>query len=159
MTQCAYDLAIIGGGLGGSALAFAMARQGLRVLVIEREEAFKDRIRGEGMYPWGTAEAHALGLGELLRDSCALEIRFMDTYAGPMPPPRSSIEPPRHRLPPRTFIHPELRGVLPRAGAGAGAEGRGGDGVPQLPTSPGAGRRLEQNLLHLGMDEVHGRQL
>jgi 2-polyprenyl-6-methoxyphenol hydroxylase-like FAD-dependent oxidoreductase len=49
MTQCVYDLAIIGGGLGGAALAAAMARRGSRVLVVEREEAFKDRVRGEGL--------------------------------------------------------------------------------------------------------------
>jgi 2-polyprenyl-6-methoxyphenol hydroxylase-like FAD-dependent oxidoreductase len=142
MTPCAYDLAIIGGGLGGSALAFAMARHGFRVLVIEREEAFKDRIRGEGMYPWGTAEAHALGLGELLRDSCALEIRFLDTYGGPMRTRRDLIETTPQQLPCMNFIHAEMQEVLLKAAASAGAEVRRGDSVTQVTTSPGAVPRI-----------------
>jgi flavin-dependent dehydrogenase len=58
----AYDLAIAGGGLGGAALAINMARHGAKVLVIERERQFKDRVRGELMFPWGYAEACALGV-------------------------------------------------------------------------------------------------
>jgi NADPH-dependent 2,4-dienoyl-CoA reductase/sulfur reductase-like enzyme len=42
-----YDLIIAGGGLAGSALAIVMARSGHRVLVVERETRFRDRIRGE----------------------------------------------------------------------------------------------------------------
>ncbi len=52
-----YDLILVGGGLGGAALAFAMARHGARVLVVEREVTFRDRVRGEGVAPWGVAEA------------------------------------------------------------------------------------------------------
>ena len=40
-----YDIITVGGGLGGAALAKAMAEQGYRVLVVEREEQFKDRGR------------------------------------------------------------------------------------------------------------------
>jgi 2-polyprenyl-6-methoxyphenol hydroxylase-like FAD-dependent oxidoreductase len=49
-----YDLITVGGGLGGSALAKAMAEHGARVLVVERERRFKDRVRGEAMHPWGS---------------------------------------------------------------------------------------------------------
>ena len=98
-SEPAYDLAIVGGGLGGAALAVAMRRHGSRVLVVEREEVFKDRIRGEGMYPWGTAEADALGIGELLRDTCGLVIRYLDTYAGPMRTRRDFLETTPQRLP------------------------------------------------------------
>ena len=52
-----YDVITVGGGLGGAALASVLARNGLRVLVTERERQFKDRIRGEVMWPWGVAEA------------------------------------------------------------------------------------------------------
>jgi menaquinone-9 beta-reductase len=38
-----YDLVTVGGGVGGAALAKAMAERGHRVLVIEREVQFKDR--------------------------------------------------------------------------------------------------------------------
>jgi hypothetical protein len=34
-----------------------MAAHGARVLVVERELRFKDRVRGEWMSPWGVVEA------------------------------------------------------------------------------------------------------
>ena len=37
MTHDAYDIITVGGGLGGAALAKAMAEHGARVLVLERE--------------------------------------------------------------------------------------------------------------------------
>jgi flavin-dependent dehydrogenase len=55
-----YDLVIVGGGLAGSALAAAMAPTGTRVLIVERDAVFRDRVRGEGMLPWGVAEARQL---------------------------------------------------------------------------------------------------
>ncbi len=36
-----YDLIVVGGGLGGAALAKALAERGARVLVFEREKEFK----------------------------------------------------------------------------------------------------------------------
>jgi flavin-dependent dehydrogenase len=57
-----YDLIVVGGGIAGSTLARRLAMQGLRVLVIEREERFRDRVRGEGILPWGITEAKALGI-------------------------------------------------------------------------------------------------
>ncbi len=56
-----YDIITVGGGMGGAALAKAMAEKGYRVLVLEREARFKDRVRGEWLAPWGVAEAQALG--------------------------------------------------------------------------------------------------
>jgi len=40
MANTSYDLAIVGGCLGGSALAKAMAEHGARVLLLERERSF-----------------------------------------------------------------------------------------------------------------------
>ena len=62
-----YDLITVGGGLGGAALAKSLAEKGARVLVIERDEKFKDRVRGEMLVPWGVAEAEKLGIAALLR--------------------------------------------------------------------------------------------
>lgn len=81
-----YDLAIAGGGLGGAALAKRMADRGARVLVIEHERQFKDRVRGEMMFPWGYAEANALGVAECLGDNGYRPgyrnvIRWVDFYA------------------------------------------------------------------------------
>jgi 2-polyprenyl-6-methoxyphenol hydroxylase-like FAD-dependent oxidoreductase len=61
-----YDLVIVGGGIGGSALAAVMARAGRRVLLLERSEAFEDRVRGEWIAPWGVVETQALGLYDTL---------------------------------------------------------------------------------------------
>ena len=55
MASRAYDLIIVGGGLAGAALARVMAEDGHAVLVLERETRMKDRVRGELMWPWGTA--------------------------------------------------------------------------------------------------------
>ena len=60
-----FDLITVGGGLGASALAIAMAREGARALVIEKEQTFRDRVRGEYLSPWGVAEARGLGIAEL----------------------------------------------------------------------------------------------
>lgn len=61
-----FDVIIVGGGIAGSTLGGVLARAGLGVLVIEKEPHFRDRIRGEGTWPWGVAHAHALGLHDLL---------------------------------------------------------------------------------------------
>lgn len=57
MNSTTYDIITVGGGLGGAALAKAMAEHGARVLVLEAESRFRDRVRGESMLPWGVAEA------------------------------------------------------------------------------------------------------
>jgi flavin-dependent dehydrogenase len=56
-----YDLLVVGGGLAGSSIAAAMVQAGARVLVVEREPAFRDGVRGEAMLPWGVAEARESG--------------------------------------------------------------------------------------------------
>ena len=61
MASSTYDIITVGGGLGGSALAKAMAEHGARVLMLEREKQFKDRVRGEVMVTWGVAETQRLG--------------------------------------------------------------------------------------------------
>jgi flavin-dependent dehydrogenase len=40
-----FDAITVGGGLAGSTLATALARAGRKVLVLERETEFKDRVR------------------------------------------------------------------------------------------------------------------
>jgi 2-polyprenyl-6-methoxyphenol hydroxylase-like FAD-dependent oxidoreductase len=61
-----YDLIIVGGGIGGAALATVMARAGRSVLLLERSEVFEDRVRGEWIAPWGVAEVKRVGLYDLL---------------------------------------------------------------------------------------------
>ena len=61
-----YDLIIVGGGIGGSALAQVMATAGRSVLLLEQSELYEDRVRGEWIAPWGVAEVQQVGLYDLL---------------------------------------------------------------------------------------------
>ncbi|HEV3354045.1 MAG TPA: FAD-dependent monooxygenase [Acidimicrobiales bacterium] len=63
------DVAIVGAGIAGGALATALGRQGLDVLLLEQQLEYHDRVRGETMFPWGVAELRALGLDDLLLDA------------------------------------------------------------------------------------------
>jgi len=65
------EVAIVGGGIAGAALATALARNDVSVLVLEATEAFVDRVRGESMMPWGVREAQQLGVADALMDAGA----------------------------------------------------------------------------------------
>ena len=65
-SHLAPDVAIIGGGVAGSALAITLRRQGPDVVLIERSVRFRDRVRGETIHPWGTNELRGLDLYDLL---------------------------------------------------------------------------------------------
>ncbi len=61
-----YDLIIVGGGIGGSALAATMARAGRSVLLLEKTTVYEDKVRGEWIAPWGVTETKRLGLYDTL---------------------------------------------------------------------------------------------
>ena len=63
------DVAIVGGGIAGSALATVLARDGYEVLVLERQTAYRDKVRGEALCCWGVAELLALDLEKPLLDA------------------------------------------------------------------------------------------
>jgi 2-polyprenyl-6-methoxyphenol hydroxylase-like FAD-dependent oxidoreductase len=122
-----YDIITVGGGLGGAALARVMAAHGARVLVLEREKHFKDRVRGEFMAPWGVAEARELGVDQLLRDSCAQDQPYVEMQIGSVGTERRDL---RTTTPQRVAVlavsHPAMQEVLLQAAADAGAEVRRG---------------------------------
>ncbi|MCA1644701.1 MAG: FAD-dependent monooxygenase [Chloroflexi bacterium] len=62
----AYAVVVVGGGIAGGALATVLARGGKTVLVLERDLAYRDRVRGEYLQPWGVAEAVQLALHGVL---------------------------------------------------------------------------------------------
>lgn len=146
MANGRYDIVTVGGGLGGAALAKAMAEHGARVLVLEREQQFKDRIRGELLLPWGVAEARALGIYELLRDTCGHEVPWFDTYLGSMPTGHNNLPAlTPQQAPSLTFYHPTLQEVLLQAAADAGAEVRRGATVREVKLGTTPTVVVEQN--------------
>jgi 2-polyprenyl-6-methoxyphenol hydroxylase-like FAD-dependent oxidoreductase len=115
-----YDVITVGGGLGGAALAKVLAEHGKRVLVIERETQFKDRIRGEWIAPWGVAEAQRLGLYDVLLEKCAHEQPYFNTLGmGPARDFRTTT--PQH-LPALTLYHPAMQEAVLDAARAARAE-------------------------------------
>jgi menaquinone-9 beta-reductase len=116
MTTPTYDLITLGGGIAGAATAASVARSGARVLVIEREAQFHDRVRGEWLAPWGVAEARALGLLPAFAAAGAIRLPAL---AG------RSLKPRRHETPDGevalSFHHPALQAALLAFAEDAGA--------------------------------------
>ena len=65
MTESA-DVVIVGGGIAGGAMGSVLAARGLDVVILERQNEFRDRVRGENMQPWGVVEMRRLGLEDVL---------------------------------------------------------------------------------------------
>jgi 2-polyprenyl-6-methoxyphenol hydroxylase-like FAD-dependent oxidoreductase len=120
--MASWDIVTVGGGLAGSALAKAMAERGGRVLVVEREREFRDRVRGEALAPWGVAELAALGLLDAVGPTLSDELRTWRLFVGGTQVVERPFEP--TTLPRRNwlaFYHPaaqrECLAAAERAGA------------------------------------------
>ena len=122
MSASRYDLVTVGGSISASSLARAMSQRGAKVLILEQEQHFRDRVRGEYICPWGVAEAKQLGIFEVLRDNCATELPWADLGFGP----RNLIETTPQQLAALSFCHPEMQETLLAAAETAGAEVRRG---------------------------------
>ncbi|MGB0035704.1 MAG: NAD(P)/FAD-dependent oxidoreductase [Candidatus Acidiferrales bacterium] len=127
-----FDLVTVGGGLAASALGKAVAERGAKVLIIEQETRFKDRVRGELLSSWGVAEAKHLGLFEFLVKTCAAEIPWVDLGFGPRELPATTI----CKLPAISYSHPEMQEALLQAAEESGAEVRRGITVKGVETGP-----------------------
>jgi 2-polyprenyl-6-methoxyphenol hydroxylase-like FAD-dependent oxidoreductase len=155
-----YDLVIVGGGIAGSALATVMARAGRKVLVLERCEAFEDRVRGEWIAPWGVAEAQRLGLYELLVAAGGHHLTRHISYDESLDPavaeaatlPLGIFKP---GVPgPLCLGHPRHCQTLIEAAAEAGADVRRGVDVTRIEAGPAPVVAFE----HAGKAyEAHGR--
>ncbi|GAC1604062.1 MAG: FAD-dependent oxidoreductase [Acidimicrobiales bacterium] len=69
--MAASDVAVVGGGIAGASLAYALASAGLGVTVLEATTEYEDRVRGESMQAWGVNEARNLGVEQILLDAGA----------------------------------------------------------------------------------------
>jgi 2-polyprenyl-6-methoxyphenol hydroxylase-like FAD-dependent oxidoreductase len=120
------DIAVVGGGIAGCALAHAAATSGLSVLLLERQTAYRDRVRGEYLHPWGVAEAVRLGLDEILIAGGGSWITEVVGYDELLPP--SDVEPiPLAQLRPDVpggmdLGHPQTCAALATAAESAGAQ-------------------------------------
>lgn len=102
-----YDLIIVGGGIGGSALAAVMAKAGKRVLLLEQSAIYEDRVRGEWIAPWGVAEVKRLGLYDLLLGAGGHHVLRHTTYDETRAPADSEA-----RTIPLGIFFPDIPGPL-----------------------------------------------
>lgn len=141
-----YDLVTVGGGLAAAALAKAMAERGARVLIVEREREFRDRVRGEALAPWGVAELDALGLLDAVRPAIADELHTFRLFAGGMQvserPWASTTLPGRNWL---AFYHPDVQRISLAAAERAGADVRRGARVTSMRPGRSPGVTVEQD--------------
>jgi 2-polyprenyl-6-methoxyphenol hydroxylase-like FAD-dependent oxidoreductase len=77
-----YDAIIVGGGLAGSVIGKQLGQNGKKVLVLEREKKFKDRVRGENLLAWGVLSARRLGVVEDLLAAGGTQPQFITIYFG-----------------------------------------------------------------------------
>src|SRR2546425_1570392 len=133
-----YDAITIGGGLAGAALAKSLSERGYRVLVLERETRFKDRVRGEGMFPWGVSAARALGIYDHLASACGHQTRWVRTWVGGSLFAERDLEATTpHRVGMFNFYHPAMQEALLRLAEKTGSEVRRGIAVGSvLPGDP-----------------------
>ena len=123
-----YDIITVGGGIAASSLAMAMAGQGAKVLVLEREKQFKDRVRGEAVVPWGVAEANQLGICSVLKERCAHEVPHVEMGSGLRDLKATT---PQH-LPLLSFPHQAMQETLLAAAEEAGVQVRRGVTVQRV---------------------------
>jgi menaquinone-9 beta-reductase len=131
------DLLIIGGGLAGSVLGAAMAGVGHRVIIIEKETEFRDRVRGEVLLPWGSLEARRLGVHDFLLETCASKVLceiFM--LGGEMHEPRDYTSTTPEGTSALSFYHPEMQEQLLRRAQVCGAEVRRGTAITAINPGP-----------------------
>jgi 2-polyprenyl-6-methoxyphenol hydroxylase-like FAD-dependent oxidoreductase len=117
------DVVIVGGGIAGASLAYALAREGLGVTVLEATTEFPDRVRGESMQCWGVAEARELGVEQVLLDAgahiSATWNQYMEGSQEPAPIPMNMLVPGVGGT--LNLRHPDACQALIDAAAGAGA--------------------------------------
>lgn len=74
------EVAIVGGGVAGSSLAAVLARLGIDVAVLEHDETYVDRVRGEYIAPWGVSELDELGLLDTILNGGGAYVRRIISY-------------------------------------------------------------------------------
>ncbi len=136
-----FDLVVVGGGFCGAGLAAVMARAGASCLVLERDEVFQDRTKGEWIAPWGVGEAMRTGLIDDIRAARGHVLTRHVSFAPDIDPAEAMEQAvPLGLLPgiagPLTQRHPDACQALFDAAAAAGATTL--RGVEDVVVAPGA---------------------
>ncbi len=123
------DVVVVGGGIAGCTLAIRLAEAGIAVRVLEREQTYRDIVRGEAMVPWGFREAVELGVAETILEADGVSVM---TKMVPYDEGFSVEDAQRRSRDLSTAVqgapgvvgvgHPELREALATAAVKAGAE-------------------------------------
>jgi 2-polyprenyl-6-methoxyphenol hydroxylase-like FAD-dependent oxidoreductase len=101
------DVVVVGAGIAGSALAKITADAGLSTLVLERQLAYRDRVRGEYMHPWGVAEARRLGVEHALLSAGGMWVTHAVGYDEVVPPETAEANPLSF-----TALRPDMPGAM-----------------------------------------------
>ena len=146
-----YDLIIVGGGIGGSALAQVMAGAGRSVLLLEQSVVYEDRVRGEWIAPWGVDEVQRVGLYALLMSAGGHHVTRHVSYDEDVDPGAAEAE----TLPlgifrpgvpgPLCLGHPRHCQTLFDAAIAAGAEALRGVRVEAVVVGASPGVTFEHN--------------
>jgi len=164
------DILIVGGGLAGSVLGICMARAGAHVLIVEKEAVFRDRVRGEVLLPWGSVEAKALGIYDLLLAGCARAVqREIFSFGGEMSEPRDYPSSTPQGTCALSFFHPDMQEQLLTQAGREGADVRRGavlkalrpaqreGGQPELDIDSGDGLQTVSARILVGADGRESR--
>ncbi len=132
------DVAVVGGGVAGAGLAAQLARKGIKVLVLERETKFRDRVRGENMLPWGVAAARRLGIADELRAAGGQPAPFFNVWAmGEQTEARPLPQTTPHGEGSLNMYHPDMQEAVLGLAVRAGAEVKRGVFVQKIAEKDG----------------------
>lgn len=83
LAQRNFDIAIVGSGIVGSALAYSFAKSGRSVVLVERDVSKPDRIVGELLQPGGVRALKLLGIEDALEGIDAVPVEGYEVFYGP----------------------------------------------------------------------------
>jgi 2-polyprenyl-6-methoxyphenol hydroxylase-like FAD-dependent oxidoreductase len=123
------DIVIVGGGIGGSALATVLAREGFAVAILEKSTIHVDHVRGEWVAPWGVAETQRLGLYDTLIAAGGHHLKRHIAYGDDIDPQQAAAQTldlcsfeGAGLKPPLCMRHPDMCDLLNAEAIKAGAE-------------------------------------